>query len=90
MDERRRYPRIPVTWPVRLWIDEECLIGRATDASAYGICVVTAPTAGLRLGQSYRVEVMAGMADAATYSGEVRHISDHGAGFETTQPIILT
>ena len=37
IQERRRHPRIAVSWPVRVWIDDEALQGRAEDASRHGL-----------------------------------------------------
>src|SRR6266851_3986005 len=49
--ERRRHPRISVSWPVRLWVDDEALLGRAEDASRYGLWVIVPPTTALKLGR---------------------------------------
>lgn len=84
-DERRRYPRIPVSWPVRLWVDRDSLVGEAVEASPYGLYVLTAPTAALKLGSCYRVEIMAGEAGDQAYLGEVRHVDVRGVGLETKQ-----
>ena len=52
--ERRTHPRTPVSWPVRLWVEEDMLVGRAVDISEQGLCVITAPTDALKRGASYR------------------------------------
>ena len=35
--ERRRHPRVAVTQPARIWVDEESIVGRTIDMSAYGL-----------------------------------------------------
>src|SRR3989441_6879063 len=49
--ERRRHPRISVSWPVRLWVDDEALLGRAEDVSRHGLWVTVPPTTALKLGE---------------------------------------
>ena len=83
MEERRRHPRIPIAWPVRLWVDDELVVGRALDASPYGICVATAPTVDLKVGHSYRVSVLASGQDDLDCLGLVRWVGERGAGLET-------
>jgi hypothetical protein len=80
--ERRRHPRVPAAWAVRVQVDEECVVARTADVSAYGVLVVSAPTAMLKLGQCYRVELMANMGDKLVAQGEVRHVSGKGAGLQ--------
>jgi hypothetical protein len=82
-DERRRHPRVPVAWPVRLWIDEESLIGRAEDAGPHGICVAVAPTASVKLGRSCRVEILAEDVGQLTVAADVRHVGERRVGLET-------
>ena len=83
MEERRRQPRTPIAWPVRLWIDDELVVGRALDASPYGICVATAPTVDLKVGHSYRVSVLASGQDDLDCLGLVRWVGERGAGLES-------
>ena len=87
--ERRRYRRVPVSWPVRVWVDDKSLVGEAVDASEWGICVVTAPTGELKLGRSYRVDVLTGGHGEWSVTAEVRQISARGVGMQTNRPIIL-
>jgi hypothetical protein len=89
MSERRHHPRVTVSWPVRLWVDEASIVGRALDASEWGICVATAPTVELKLGRSYRVDVLAGAPGEFTVAAAVRQIGARGAGMQTTRPIVL-
>ncbi len=80
MDERRRHPRIPAAWPVRLQMDEATVVGRAVDVSAYGVLVITAPTALLKIGHSYWVELVADKGNTVVALGEVRHVTGKSAG----------
>jgi len=88
--ERRRHPRQPVSWPVRLWIGEESFEGRGVDASVYGICVASIPMALLEVGKSYRVEILTAENGKATCVAEVRTLSDRGVGMETKEALPLT
>lgn len=91
MIERRREPRTPVLWPVRLWTADVVLEGTATDVSDNGICIVTAPTADIKIGASYRIEVLAGLEKGRTFVGEVRHVDHIGrVGFSTGASPIVT
>ena len=91
MTERRREERTPVLWPVRLWTPDVVLEGTATDVSENGICIVTAPTAGIKVGASYRVEVLAGLEKSRTFVGEVRHVDHLGrVGLATGNGLIAT
>ncbi len=80
--DRRHHPRILADWPVRVQVDEDCVVGRTADVSAYGVLVVSAPTAMLKVGHCYRVELMAGLGDKLVAQGEVRHVSGKGAGLQ--------
>ena len=84
MDEGRRHPRIPAAWPVRLQVDEETVVARTVDVSAYGVLVVTAPTAPLKVGHSYWVELVADKGNTLVALGEVRHVTGKGAGLKMT------
>jgi len=91
MTERRREPRTPVLWPVRIWMADVVLDGTATDVSPHGICIVTAPTADIKVGASYRIEVLAGLEKGRTFVGEVRHVDQGGhVGFSTESSPIVT
>jgi len=84
MNNRRHSPRIPASWPASLQVDDECIVGRTADVSAYGIFVVTAPTTALKVGCSYRVELMAHMGEKLVILAEVRHVSGKGVGMQMT------
>jgi hypothetical protein len=71
--ERRRHPRFPVAWPVRLWVDDEPLLGRAEDASRNGLWVTVAP--------------MSEELGSFTLAGEVRYITGRRIGLETLRPV---
>jgi hypothetical protein len=85
--ERRRHPRIPVAWPVRLWVDDEPLLGRAGDASRQGLWVTVAPTTALRLGKICWIDVMSDEVGSFTVAGEVRHVTGRHVGLETVRPV---
>lgn len=85
MDERRRHPRIEVSWPVRVWIEGRPAMGQTVDASAYGLCVRLSAPVPVQAGRSHRVDLFPGTDREFTCMAEVRHISDRGAGMETRQ-----
>lgn len=89
MDDRRRYQRVSVSWPVRLSNQEHSLVGRALDISAYGICVATAPTADVRLGNSFRVEAVAQAGTHVRVFGDVRHVGTDRIGIQTRERLPL-
>ncbi|MBI4634992.1 MAG: PilZ domain-containing protein [Candidatus Rokubacteria bacterium] len=80
--ERRRSPRTQVSWPVRLWVGHEALSGQVVDASASGIALATAPTAAVKLGKAYRVEVLGGSHGASAFIAEVRNVGGGRVGME--------
>jgi class 3 adenylate cyclase len=88
--ERRRHPRQPVSWSVRLWVGEEKFDGRAVDASIHGICLVSVPLALLEVGKSYRLEILTGGNGPVSCVAEVRNLSDHGVGMQTREPLPLS
>jgi hypothetical protein len=73
--DRRVHPRIVVSWPVRLWNEDEVVVGRTIDMSEQGLCIVTAPTEALKRGDSYRVELMVGPSAQIACTGEIRHVT---------------
>jgi len=85
--ERRRHPRIAVAWPVRLWVDDEPLLGRAGDASRHGLWVTVAPTTALKLGKVCWIDVMSDEVGSFTVAGEVRHVTGRRIGLETMRPV---
>jgi hypothetical protein len=85
--ERRRHPRGPVAWPVRLWVDDEPLLGRAEDASRHGLWVTVSHTTALRLGKVCWVDVMTDEVGSFTVAGEVRHVRGRRVGLETMRPV---
>jgi hypothetical protein len=90
VDDRRRYQRIPVSWPVCVWVDEGVIIGRADDASEYGLCLALTPTSAVKLGKSYRVDVVASEADSFSVVAEVRHVADQKIGLQVESPLPLS
>ena len=85
--ERRRHARFPVAWAVRLWVDDQPLLGRAEDASRNGLWVTIAPTSALRLGKICWVDVMSDELGSFTLAGEVRYITGRRIGLETLRPV---
>ena len=85
--ERRRHPRFAVAWPVRLWVDDEPLLGRAEDASRNGLWVTVAPTMALTPGKICWIDVMSDELGSFTVAGEVRHITGRRVGLETMRPV---
>jgi len=87
--ERREHPRTEVSWPVRLWVDEQMLIGRALDVSEQGLCVLTAPTEALKRGECYRIDMVVGAEQQVTLQGEVRHLGSSMVGLRTVERLKL-
>lgn len=79
MEERRRFARTPVSWHVRLWCDDGGMVpAMADDVSDHGIRIITARRADVKMGRSYRVDVLAGTAAEQSLVAEVRHADDRG------------
>ncbi|HYS18269.1 MAG TPA: PilZ domain-containing protein [Candidatus Binatia bacterium] len=87
MPERRRYPRIPVSWPIRLWVDDEPLLGRAEDASRNGLWVTVSQTPALKLGKTCWIDILSDEVGSFTVAGEVRHVAGRRVGLETIRPV---
>jgi hypothetical protein len=83
MSERRRESRWAAEWPSRVWTDDAVLVGATVDVSDFGLCFVSAPTAALKIGTCYRIEVVGSSGEAIATVAEVRHISARGVGFRT-------
>lgn len=87
--ERRRAPRRPVSWPVRMWIDERPVLGRAIDVSERGLCVLTGPTRHLRRGESCRIDVLVDATQQLALVGEVRHAESSLVRLRTVERLRL-
>jgi hypothetical protein len=88
--ERRVHPRVPVSWPVRLWVDDVAVAGRTVDVSEQGLCVVlSARTAWIDIGGSYRVDIIMGPKHEVTVTAEVRYLADAVVGLRTKQRLKL-
>jgi len=85
--ERRRHPRIPVSWAVRISVDDETIVGRVQDASRHGLWVTVAPTAALKIGKSCWIDVLSDDIGRFTVAAEVRHVAGRRVGLETTRPV---
>jgi len=88
--ERREHPRTSVSWPVRMWVEEQMLVGRAVDVSEQGLCVITAPTDALKRGASYRIDMVLGAEQQVSVQGEVRHVTSSLVGLRTLERFRLT
>lgn len=88
--ERRVHPRVPVSWPVRLWIDGASVAGRTVDVSERGLCVVLSAREGhIDIGSSYRVDIIMGPKHEVTVNAEVRYLADAVVGLRTKQRLKL-
>jgi hypothetical protein len=87
MRERRRHPRVPVSWPVRVWVDDEALLGHAEDASRHGLWVTVPLTTSLKLGKTCWIDILSEELGSFTVAGEVRYVSGRRVGLETTRPV---
>jgi hypothetical protein len=88
--ERRVHPRVPVSWPVRLWVDGSVVAGRTVDVSAQGLCVVlSARPDHIDVGGSYRVDIIMGPKHEVSVSAEVRYLADAVVGLRTKQRLKL-
>jgi hypothetical protein len=88
--ERRLHPRVPVSWPVRLWVDGAAVAGRTVDVSERGLCiVVSGRTAGIETGATCRLDVIMGPKHEVTVQVEVRYLVDSVVGLRTRQRLKL-
>ena len=88
--ERRVHPRVPVSWPVRLWVNDVAVAGRTVDVSEQGLCIVlSARTAWIDIGSSYRVDIIMGPKHEVTVNAEVRYLADAVVGLRTKQRLKL-
>jgi class 3 adenylate cyclase len=88
LSERRRDPRRLGSWPVRVWIGEDSFEGHIVDTGIYGFSLATVARNLLKVGTTYRVEILLGNGPFAC-TAEVRNLSDRGAGMETKEPFPL-
>jgi hypothetical protein len=90
LDERRKYERHAVVWPIRLWISEKCFIaGRSVNGGLHGawITVSWLPSGVLKLDQEYRLELCPGTSGEFSCTAVVRHVSRHGIGLEILEQV---
>jgi len=90
VNDRREHPRMTVSWPVRMWVDEEMLVGRAVDVSEQGLCVITAPTEALKRGACYRIDMVVSSEHQVSLQAEVRHVTSSLVGLRTVERLKLT
>ncbi len=82
--ERRRDPRLSVSWSVEVWLHEDVFAtGCAVDVSAHGLCVKTSDTAGavLRRGELCRLKIHTDSGEFVC-TGEIQNIGQRGIQFE--------
>jgi hypothetical protein len=88
--ERRLHPRVPVSWPVRLWVDGTAMAGRTVDVSEQGLCIiVSGRTSNIEIGGAYRVDVIMGPKHEVSVNAEVRYLADSVVGLRTKQRLKL-
>ena len=88
--ERRSHPRVPVSWPVRLWVGGTPVSGRTVDVSEQGLCiVVSARTAAIDVGAAYRLDVIMGPKHEVSVDVQVRYLADSVVGLRTKQRLKL-
>lgn len=88
--ERRLHPRVPVSWPVRLWVDGTAVAGRTVDVSEQGLCiVVSARTPKIEIGMAYKIDVIMGPKHEVSVTAEVRYLADAVVGLRTKQRLKL-
>jgi len=90
--ERRRWPRYPVRWVVRLFIgDADTIMTETVDFSLHGVRLALSEEVGappLRLGDKCLFEVSLSNSEAKFVRvGEVRHIGDAGVGLKMLEPL---
>src|SRR5262245_59618749 len=88
--ERRRHPRISVSWPVRVGIDDEAPMGRAEDVSCHGLWITVPTTAPLKLVKASWIDELSDDLGSFTVAGEVRSISGRRVALKTTRPVPFT
>lgn len=93
--ERRRSPRVPVSWGVR-WIIGDWVIvvqTRALDASDHGLRLEIPVKEMGRLGallapgQRHRIEILLSGSERLTRVAEVRYVSDGSVGFQIDEAL---
>jgi hypothetical protein len=88
--ERRLHPRVPVSWPVRLWVDGEAVAGRTVDVSAQGLAIlVSARAPKIEIGAAYKLDVIMGPKHEVSVTAEVRYLADAVVGLRTRQRLKL-
>jgi hypothetical protein len=80
---------VSVSWPVRLWVDGESVLGRAEDASRNGLWLTVASTTPLKAGQACWIDVLSEEFGSFTVAGEVRYVAGRRVGLETKRPVPL-
>lgn len=88
--DRRSHARVPVSWPVRLWVDGTAVAGRTVDVSEQGLCIlVSARTTPIDVGASYRLDVIMGPKHEVSVNVQVRYLADSVVGLRAKQRLKL-
>jgi hypothetical protein len=88
--ERRLHPRVPVSWPVRLWVEGTAVAGRTVDVSEQGLCiVVSSRPPKIEIGMAYKIDVIMGPKHEVSVTAEVRYLADAVVGLRTKQRLKL-
>lgn len=88
--ERRVHPRVPVSWPVRLWVDGTAVSGRTVDVSEQGLCIVVGGRPPkIEVGGAYKLDVIMGPKHEVSVTAEVRYLADAVVGLRTKQRLKL-
>jgi hypothetical protein len=89
-EERRRHPRHPATWPLRLWLTERSFVaGHAVNASRSGVLaeLTWLPAGIVKLEERYVLEIEPGTDTAVKCPVVVRRLSLPMVGLESLQEI---
>lgn len=89
-EERRRHPRHPVTWPLRLWLTERSFVaGHAVNASRCGVLaqLTWLPAGIVKLEERYVLEIGPGTDTAVKCPVVIRRLSLPTVGLESLQEI---
>jgi hypothetical protein len=81
---------VPVSWPVRLWVDGATIAGRTVDVSEQGLCILlSARPANLEIGRAYTIDVIMGPTHEVSVTAEIRYLADAVIGLRTKQRLKL-
>jgi hypothetical protein len=88
--ERRLHPRVPISWPVRLHVEDTIVSGRTVDVSEQGLCIVVSGRPDkIQVGAPYRIDIIMGPKHEVSVTAEVRYLADAVVGLRTRQRLKL-